>query len=164
MLKSPVFLFTILFSAFYGNFHPFYVSVTTITYHDNRFEIVLYTFPDDVAKAIENEYRYTIDWDNPGKRARLYLDMYMHEHLQLFSGDREIDYHYLGFTFENEKLLLLAETSPLSLPSRMKIVNTWLIEIYPSQQNIVHVILETKKFTGILDKTNRVMEINLEEK
>ena len=146
-----------------GYFHPFYVSVTTVTYHDGRFEIILYTFPDDVAKAIEREYHYSVNWEEPGAKDRFYADMYLHRHLHLFSGNGELDYEYLGFTFENEKLLLLAETPPVEIPFHMKVINTWLTEIYPAQQNIVHVLIKDKKFTGILDKYHSSLEIVYDE-
>jgi len=141
--------------------HPFYVSVTTLTYHNDRFEIILYTFPDDLEKAVREKYGHTLNLDEPSEKDKNYMAFYMHEHLQLNLDGREIPYTFLGYTFENEKILLLAETEKFPLEGTLTVRQTWLTDIYPGQENIVHIILPDTKISEILDRKHPEIIVKL---
>jgi len=140
-------------------FHPFHVSVTTLTLRDNHFEIIIYTFPDDLQSALEKNYDFTPDWDNPGKKEKYFTDLYLHENFRIFVNDQNLPYTYLGFTFENDRMLLLAESDSFQRPRRIKIIQRLLTDIYADQQNIVHILLGDKKFSAVLDKTQYEFEV-----
>jgi len=152
-------LFVLLLSASLR--HKFYVSVTTLTYNDKHFEIILYTFPDDLEKAVSDNFGYTIDLDHPDPETKFYIETYLKEKFKIYVNGKEADYTYLGYTFENEKILLLMETDRLRKIKRVKIVQEWLTDIYPEQQNIVHLIFEEQKFSKILTKDDVVFDVEV---
>ncbi len=143
-------------------FHKFYVSVTTVTYTDKHFEIILYTFPDDLEKAVKQKFNYNIDLDKADEKTKFYIASYLKDRFQITVNDRKIDYTYLGFTFENEKLLLLAESEKIKKPKRISITQKWLTDVYPDQQNIVHIIIAGKKFSEILNKDKTFFEVEVD--
>ncbi len=138
--------------------HKYYVSVTVIHFNtENRhLEIELHTFPDDVALALEKNYGYRIDWDKPNEQAKKFLDAYLHEHFRLKYNSKILNYKYLGFTFENDQLVLVMESNPLPQQARrLTVYNTWLTEIYRDQQNLVHLLTGKTKQSEILDREHK---------
>ncbi len=160
MTKRLFFILPLLSGFFI--WHKFYVSVTTITFNDEKkFEIILYTFPDDLEKAILQRFRYEIDLDLADRKTRFYIETYLKERFQISINGKKIDYRYLGFTFENEKILLLCETDKVRKPKEIKVVQKWLTDVYSEQQNIVHIILPDKKFSEILHKDKVTFEVEI---
>ncbi len=153
------FIFVWILFAF--TYHKFYVSVTTIDIHDNKLEIILYTFPDDLEKAVDQNYKFRIDWDNVTDKTRFYINLYLKEHFEMSMNNQVVNYNFLGFTFENEKILLLMEASLNEKISKMEIVQSWLTDVYPDQQNIVHVLYNGKKMSEILNKDYTRFSIEL---
>ena len=138
--------------------HKYYVSVTVIHFNtgNRHLEIVLHTFPDDVALALEKNYGYRIDWDKPDEQARKFLEAYLHEHFRLKAGSKVLNYKYLGFTFENDQLLLVMESRALpEQVGQLEIFNDWLTEIYRDQQNLVHLLTGRTKQSEILDRQHK---------
>ncbi len=165
MIRLAIGLWWVLMPLLHPVMHKYYVSVTVMHLNnENRhLEIELHTFPDDVALALEKNYDYKMNWDNPDEQARKYLDAYVHEHFRLEVKDKELDYKYLGYTFENEQLLLVMESNPLPRGARqLHVYNDWLTEIYRSQQNLVHLLSGKTKQSEILDKEHRqaIFELN----
>ena len=138
---------------FFGfSFHKFYVSVTTIDIRDNKLEIILYTFPDDLEKAIEQNYKFRIDLDNATDKTRFYINLYLKNRFEIYVNDQSVSYNFLGFTFENEKIILLMEADLDKKISKIEVVQSWLTDVYPDQQNIVHILYDGKKKSEILNK------------
>ena len=138
-----------------GGMHKYYVSVTTIEYDPSsrKCRIILYTFPDDVALAINKTFHYDPDWDHPVPKDKMFLEAYLRDHFSLQADGHSIKYDFLGYTFEGEKMLILMETAPLP-PSarRLEMMQTWLTDIYPEQKNLVHFIVPShSKQSEILD-------------
>ena len=134
--------------------HKYYVSVTLIQYksESRNCEIILYTFPDDVALAVKKNFQYEPDWDENDKKAKFFLETYLREHFSIKTDGKELNYNFLGYTFEGEKMLLLMETDPLPEDTKqVEIRQTWLIDIYPDQKNLVHFITGHSKQSEILD-------------
>jgi len=157
MFRLAIGLWWMLVPLWNVSLHKYYVSVTVMRLNDeNRhLEIELHTFPDDVALALKKNYGYTIDWDRPGDKARKFLDAYVHEHFRLQSGGTELPYDYLGYTFENDQLLLVMESRPLPPgTAQLTVLNDWLTDIYNDQQNLVHLLAGSNKQSEILDRSH----------
>ncbi len=134
--------------------HKYYVSVTLIQYkpESRKCEIILYTFPDDVALAVKKNFQYEPDWDGNDKKAKFFLETYLREHFSIKADDKELNYRFLGYTFEGEKMLLLMETDPMPEDTKqVEIRQTWLTGVYPEQKNLVHFITGHDKQSDILD-------------
>jgi len=135
--------------------HKYYVSVTVMQYnpHTRHLEIVLHTFPDDVERALTQNFRIKPDLDKADKRTKMFLETYLRQHFSLRFEGREVSYTFLGYTFENDQLLLLMETD--SLPPRegqLEVYQSWLTDVYDSQQNLVHLLVGKDKQSAILNK------------
>jgi hypothetical protein len=130
-----------------------------LEYKDRHFEIILYTFPDDLEKAIETRYGKSIDLDKKSKEDRFLIESYLREHFSLEINGKPVRYAFLGYTFENEKILLLMETAPVNKIKNIRLRQSWLTDIYPGQQNIVHVILPDRKISDILTREKTIMTV-----
>ncbi len=137
--------------------HPYHVSVSVIEFaeKDKSLQITLYTFPDDLELAIEKNYGKTIRLDRPGPYDKMLIESYIAQHFQIMTNGKNIDLHFLGFTFENEKIVLLLEAKFNQLPEKLKVVNSLLTDIYPDQTNMVHFKCCGKTQTALLDKERR---------
>ncbi len=145
------------------NLHKFYVSVTEIHYNpqNQRLEIILHTFPDDLLLALKKNYRQNPDLDqNPGISKKL-INLYLHRNFALSDGQNPVPYRFLGYTFEDDRIVLLMEAKAPENFKHLKVRQTWLLDVYPSQQNIVHLIMPNNKQTFLLDasKTEADFEI-----
>jgi len=163
MLKNRVnqliiFLLSFFFAAF--TLHKFYVSVTEIEYDDDAkdFKIILYTFPDDLQLALKSNYGKSVDYTQNDKKINQLIEKYLKANLSFQADSKKISYHFLGYTFENEQILLLMETDTVSLPIKLKVRQTWLTDIYPSQKNIIHLKVENEKQSDILDRKRKETE------
>ncbi len=141
------------FSLLSFSLHKFYVSVTEIEYDEEAqdFKIILYTFPDDLQLALKTNYSIAPDFTQNDKKANQLIEKYLKANLHLFADAKEIHYNFLGYTFENEQILLLIETAKTPLPSALKVNQTWLTDIYPTQKNIIHLKVGNEKQSDILD-------------
>jgi len=159
-LHKYLIAFVLLFSLSSFVLHKFYVSVTEIEYDEDAkdFKIILYTFPDDLQLALKSNYGKSVDYTQNDKKINQLIEKYLKANLRLFTEENEIHYNFLGYTFENEQILLLIETDTVSLPVKLKVRQTWLTDIYPTQKNIIHLNVGNEKQSDILDRKRKETE------
>ena len=155
----------LLFSLSSFVLHKFYVSVTEIEYDEDAkdFKIILYTFPDDLQSALKTNYAKDFDFRQNDKNINQFIEKYLKANLHLYADGKKISYGFLGYTFENEQILLLAETEKTPLPSELKVVQKWLTDIYPTQKNIIHLQVGNEKQSDILDAKRSETVFNIKK-
>ncbi len=159
---AGIWAFLIMLSLESFQMHKFYVSITEIHYQpeNHHLEIILHTFPDDLLAALKKNYAQSPDLDkNPGE-SKKWIEKYLRLHFSLSDGQTPLPYTFLGYTFEDDRIILLMEARS-GKTGQLFVHQSWLTDIYPSQQNIVHFIYANKKQTELLDKnrTETIFEI-----
>ena len=149
-IKKPA-LITIFLVLTAFAWHKYYVSVTEIDVKNDKLEIIIRTFPDDIENILHDNYQ--LDADITDKKIKPYLEDYLRSHFELFvNDDAPLDYQFLGTTLEDNFLVLLLQAKLPKNVDNIKVKNTLLFDAFDEQKNIVHFIKGTDKQSFILVK------------
>ena len=149
-IKKPALLMIFLVLTAFA-WHKYYVSVTEIAIKNDKLEIIVRCFPDDIENILHDDYQ--IDADITDKKTKPYLEDYLRSHFELFINDDEpLDYQFLGTTIEDNFLVLLLQAKLPEKVKKIKVKNTLLFDAFDEQKNIVHFIKGTDKQSFILVK------------
>ncbi len=160
-MKLTFYLLPVLFLLQSFALHKYYVSVTEIHIEKKALQIIMRTFPDDMERAVEDNYH--IQPENP--KFKQYMEIYLREHFQILIDGQDREYKILGSTDEDNFLVFLLESKLPPLDAKQKhqlqIKNSLLTDIYDDQKNIVHLIKGNKKTSFILNRQNISAKISL---
>ena len=149
-IKKPALLMIFLVLTAFA-WHKYYVSVTEIDIKNDKLEIIIRCFPDDIENILHDDYQ--IDADITDKKIKPYLEDYLHSHFELFVNDDEsLDYQFLGATIEDNFLVILLQAKLPEKVKQIKVKNTLLFDAFDEQKNIVHFINGQDKQSFILVK------------
>ncbi len=122
---------------------------------DNKLEIILRTFPDDIDRALKDNFHINSDNSKYNK----YLQNYLKQNIRFAFDDKETDYKILGTTKEDGFLVILIEISLNKTTKKLQIYDTFLLDEYDEQKNIIHFLKDNDKKSYILNKQNQQIEI-----
>jgi len=123
--------------------HPFYVSVTKVTYNDatHRLEVSCKIFTDDLEKALKQGLEQKPDLKNNERLEQndLLIQNYLASRLKITLQKVDVGLEYLGFEHEEEATIIYFEsTQAFKRPQEVAIYNEILTEVIPDQLNFVH--------------------------
>lgn len=128
--------------------HPFYISLTDMVYQadEQRLEIAQKIFWDDLEVALSKKYKTPVDFLNTPNRTHLddMVRMYLLEQNSIYINDELITLDYLGHEIEEDAAWFYFESTKVTRPSKVVIINTILISEFPSQQNIVNFYVDQR--------------------
>ncbi|MFN3530841.1 MAG: DUF6702 family protein [Bacteroidia bacterium] len=164
-LAAPLFwfsFFALLLSPKRSDTHPFYVSVTELHFYAEHAELTIRIFTDDFESALRMQ---------PGgravdliKRSPAQVDslvaQYLREHIQIQLNHQAFSFNYIGYEIKEDACWAYFEAPLKHKAGRVRIENTLLLEVLPTQQNIVHVVQGTYRRTRKLNGGNVYMELN----
>ncbi len=156
-MKRYLFILPLIFLFQSFSLHKFYVSVMEIHVNkqNNKLEIILRTFPDDIDRALKDNFH--INPDN--SKYNNYLQTYLKQNIRFAFDDKEIGYKILGTTKEDGFLVILIEISLNKTTKKLQIYDTFLLDEYDEQKNIIHFLKDNDKRSYILNKQNQQIEI-----
>ncbi len=139
--------------------HKYYVSVMEIHNNkkENKMDVILRTFPDDVERAIKDIYNS----DSKDKNYNKLLLNYIKQNIRFAFDNNEVDYNIIGTTTENEFMVILIDFPIPQNAEKLQVYNSFLTDEYDEQKNIVHYITSNDKSSYILTKKNYQTEIEL---
>lgn len=143
--------------------HAIYVSVTEIELHQNGSSTVSFKiFADDLKAAIQNF---------SGKRSmepfESFIDVnqeaitsYINKYFELNLGNKEITLEYENHTLEGDAYFINFNFVSYQAPSVLMIKARYLMELFPTQQNVVKINFEKEQRFLKFDSSTETQSVN----
>ncbi|QLE01880.1 hypothetical protein HX109_10045 [Galbibacter sp. BG1] len=144
----------------FGIFHKFYVSVTDVKYseEDQALQIISRYFIDDMEKLLKE--RYGVDTKLMTKKelknADFYIEKYLRDKFVVRIDGEEIAWNFIGKEYDVDVMkcyLEIPKMKPKKIES-ISIQSRVLFDLYPEQQNVVHISVKDEKKSFMLVKEN----------
>lgn len=135
--------------------HPFYISVTEITYQTKTktAEVSCKMFAEDLEQILEKDYKkildITLEKDKPVFNSL--IPDYVTHHLGIAVDGKPAVLTYVGFEKESESAFCYFTIDHLPSPKKIDISNSLLHDFNTAQINIMHVIIDGKRQSTKLD-------------
>ena len=146
-MKKVLALFLVFFCFAFK--HPFYLSVTDLTYITGQqaFGGTIKVFTNDLEEALKRLGGKQVDLIHPQKKEEVLniLKNYFEERLKFKINDTGLKYNLLDFESEEGSLWLYIETEKCPKPKTIKIENGILYDFIGEQINIVTIELDGQK-------------------
>ena len=139
--------------------HKFYTSITQIDYNEKSksFEIIMRVFVDDLEKSITSQrkknYKIANDLDNK------LLNNYLTDKFLIQANQKTLQTKVIGTELERDILIIYLEALSSSNANTLRIKNSILTELFPSQTNIVNINFMQKKETLVcnIDQPEKIL-------
>ena len=135
-------------------FHPYFVSMTELTYNpkEKKIEASVRIFTDDLEKALAKDCMCKVDLVDPAQKDQnsKILSQYLSRKIKLTLDGKSSSLSFIGFEKEEESTWSYLQTEEVNLPSKVLVENQLLYETQPKQSNLVRLKL------GKLDKTTQL--------
>lgn len=145
--KSLLVLLLPLFS--FVNSHKFYLSSTEVDYSekDKTFQVVSRYFIDDFENMLKERYSIVPQLTSEKEMENIdsYFNQYLHDHFFIKINGERIKLTFIGKEYDNDVVKVYMESEKINIKSvrHIEIKNTTLFEMFDSQQNIVHVAINS---------------------
>ncbi|MEL4307846.1 DUF6702 family protein [Joostella sp. CR20] len=159
-MKKYLLLFLLLPLLSFGVYHKFYVSVTDVNYaeEDQALQIISRYFIDDMEKLFKE--RYAINANLKTKKelenVDFYIEKYLHDKFIVYVNGEEVTWNFIGKEYDVDVMKCYLEVPKLKSKKihSISIQSKVLFDIYPEQQNVVHINIENRKKSFMLIKQN----------
>lgn len=157
MISVIISLLTLV-SSYTSSNHKFYLSVTQLQYEveKGRITSISRLFIDDLEMTLKARYEheFALATENESEQTRHFLAKYLDSKLQLSMGDHPLVMNFVGYTYQNDQIVVLSEfTVPIELKNDpIRVINRLLTDAISEQQNLVHFRLGDRKQSEVLTK------------
>lgn len=145
--------------------HKYYVSVTEIEYAEDKqsLQIISRVFIDDFEKLLRERYneKITLAVENEMEIVDFYIQKYLNEKFKIEINNQLVDLNFLGKEYEDDIMLCYLEIENIEHISRIQVVNQVLFDVFPDQQNIVRIKINSTNKSILLNKENDKGLLNL---
>ncbi len=136
--------------------HKFYVSITKVEYvkEKNSLQLITKIFIDDLEAAIQKHYDPSVVLGTKKEteaEAEL-LKKYILDKITVKINGKAVQLNYLGKEYTTDMLVAYIEVEKVASLQTIEIENKMLMELFPEQQNIIHVKTPTNRKSLILDR------------
>lgn len=121
--------------------HDFFVSILTIRHSPGAktLDLTWRITAHDIEQAMASRGELKLGSTKEHPKADSLLNRYFIEHLTLFQEDKQLTWKWVGKELDGETLYCYLQVESVSTPNGLMVSNTLLQEIFPEQQNLVHV-------------------------
>lgn len=136
--------------------HKFYVSTTTVEYVPEKqaVQIITKIFVEDLEQVLQERYGSSVVLD-PKKETETdvnYLKKYISQKLKISINNKPLELSYIGKEYDIDIVNMYFEIENISELKSIEIENKILFDLFPEQQNIIHLVTPESKKNLILDK------------
>ncbi|KJJ38439.1 DUF6702 family protein [Aequorivita vladivostokensis] len=136
--------------------HKFYVSITKIEYVKEKksLQIITKIFTDDIEDALQHRYDPSISLDTKKETeaADEYVQKYILQKLNIKVNGKPVQLNYIGKEYDLDMLVAYIEVTNVPNLKSIEIENKVLMEMFPEQQNIIHLKTTNSRKSLMLDK------------
>lgn len=146
--------------------HKFYVSITKIEYVKEKksLQIITKIFTDDIEDALQQRYHLSISLDTKKETeaADEYVQKYIIQKLNIKVNGKPVQLNYIGKEYDVDMLVAYIEVANITDLKSLEVENKILMEMFPEQQNIIHLKTPNSRKSLMLDKDepNGVLKFN----
>ena len=137
-----------LFLSFLLLVHPIYISSTNIVINDDKLEIKVKLFRDDLEDGLRDFHGFSISIDSSNKIEKNIdlINKYINDKLILIIDDDKIVLSANDFSLTNDILEVYFIQNFTKKTKDIRITNQLLIEVYSEQSNIMFLNIFEKKY------------------
>lgn len=137
-----------LFFSFLFLVHPIYISSTNVVINDDKLEVKVKLFRDDLEDGLRDFHGFSISIDSPIKieKNQNLINEYINDKLTLIVNDEKINFFIMDYSLINDVLEIYFVQNFTKKTKDIRIVNQLLIEIYSEQSNIMFLNIFEKKY------------------
>ncbi|TXD73169.1 DUF6702 family protein [Aequorivita antarctica] len=160
-----VFLLLLVFPMVSGiPVHKFYVSITKIEYvkEKSSLQIITKIFTDDIEDALQQRYNSSISLDTKKETEAADEDLknYILQKITIKVNGKQVALDYIGKEYETDMVVAYIEVKNVKELKTIEIENKVLMEMFPEQQNIIHLKTPKNRLSLILDKDEPKGKLN----
>ncbi len=152
-----------LFLNFLLLIHPIYISSTNVVINDDKLEIKVKLFRDDLEDGLRDFHGFSISIDSPNKieKKKNLIDQYINDKLTLIINNEKINFFIKDYSLINDVLEVYFIQNFTKKTKDIRITNQLLIEVYSEQSNIMFLDIFGKKYYDnfTASKTEKVLLI-----
>ncbi len=138
--------------------HKFYVSTTKIEYVKEKqtLQVITKIFTEDVEQALQARYSPSIHLDSKKETEsdEAYLKKYVLQKLKISVNGKPLQFNYIGKEYDIDIVNMYFEVEGISEFNSIEIENKILFDMFPEQQNIIHLKTSESRKSLVLDKDN----------
>ena len=137
-----------LFLNFLLLIHPIYISSTNVVINDDKLEIKVKLFRDDLEDGLRDFHGFSISIDSPNKieKKKNLIDQYINDKLTLIINNKKINFFIKDYSLINDVLEVYFIQNFTKKSNDIRITNQLLIEVYSEQSNIMFLDIFGKKY------------------
>lgn len=151
----PIPLILLLLLPFTLQAHKFYTSVTQLDFNpsDKCFQVTMNVFIDDIEAVLTHENTQVVKWKPDQPELNNLLLKYLYKHFNVKLNQKSISQFRLIGTKEQKDLLTIFFEIPVEKTVKnIEITDTFLMDLFPIQSNLVNLNYEEKKHTFLFQK------------
>lgn len=136
--------------------HKFYVSITKIEYvkEKNSLQIITKIFIDDIEDALQQRYDSSLSLGAKKETKTTDEDVkrYILSKLKIEVNEKPVKLDYIGKEYDVDMLVAYIEVANITDLKSLEVENKILMEMFPEQQNIIHLKTPNSRKSLMLDK------------
>ena len=150
-----LFIFPIVLSS---SSHKFYVSTTSIEYVKEKqvLQVIAKIFTEDIEKALQERYNpsITLDSKKESKKDEDFLLKYLLQKIKIKVNGNPVSLNFIGKEYDIDITKVYFEAEDILEVKSIEIENKVLIDMFPEQQNIIHLKTTENRRSIILNRAN----------
>ncbi len=159
MKTYKIFFLAILFPLLsFTIMHKYYVSVSEIEFvkEQKAVQITSRIFIDDFEKLLRERYDkdITLAIGNELSTVNFYTEKYLKEKFKIEINEQEVEFNFLGKEYEDDIMVSYLEIENIDSISSIQVISHILLDVFPDQQNIVRLKINSKNKSFLLTKEN----------
>lgn len=137
--------------------HPIYISTTDVSIEDEKINIVIKLFLNDLEDALRlnNGFSISIDENKKLNKNFEFVESYLNDKFNIYIGSKKLKIVYSNKNIINDILELKATLQIKEKIFSIRIINQILLDVYDNQSNILFIKNFEKKEFYKFDKTNQ---------
>ncbi len=149
LFKKSLLLLLLLPLFSFVDSHKFYVSSTEVDYSekDKTIQVVSRYFIDDFENMLKERYGIVPQLTSEKEMENIdsYFNQYLLDHFSIKVNEKKIKLTFIGKEYDNDVVKVYMESEKINNKSirGIEIKNTALFEMFDTQQNIVHVTMNS---------------------
>ncbi|AFL79994.1 hypothetical protein Aeqsu_0482 [Aequorivita sublithincola DSM 14238] len=136
--------------------HKFYVSITKIEYvkEKSSLQIITKIFIDDIEDALQQRFDPSISLDTKKETEAADEDLkkYILQKINIKVNGKPVQLNYIGKEYDTDMVVAYIEVKNVKDIKTIEIENKVLMDLFPEQQNIIHLKTPKNRRSLILDK------------
>ena len=155
VIFRPIPLILLLLLPFTLQAHKFYTSVTQLDFNPSEkcFQVTMNVFIDDLEAALTQENKQVVKWKSDQPALNTLLLKYLSKHLNVKLNQKPASqFRFIGTKEQKDLLIIYFEIPVEKTLKNIEITDTFLMDMFPIQSNIVNLNYQDKKHTFLFQK------------